>query len=183
MRPTVKAPTYITRVLNDFPDHRDLQRRQTLLLQGDVSRHAYYIESGCLRLCYNDDGNDITVQFFQPGEIVASLESFLKGEPSRFGIEAIVPSSVRVIDKVRFEEHMNASGSLRDFLFEALLTRLSDYQTLFLNRIMESPEKRYRHLLAQNPALFEIVPQHYIASFLGVTPVSLSRIRKKVEES
>lgn len=179
----MKAPHYITHILSDFPVHRDLQRRQTLLLQGDVSCHAYFIESGCLRLWYNDDGNDISVQFFQPGEIVASLESFLKGEPSRFGIEAIVPSTVRVIDKSSFEEHLKASGGLRDFLFDALLTRLSDYQTLFLNRIMDSPEKRYRHLLAQNPGLFEVVPQHYIASFLGVTPVSLSRIRKKVEDS
>lgn len=179
----MKAPEDVREALNAFSEHKDLRRRQTLLLQGDISRHIYYIETGCLRLWYNDDGKDISVQFFLPGEIVASLESFLKDEPSRFGIEAVVPSSVRVIDKPAFEQHMSASGRLRDFLFEALLTRLTDYQTLFLNRIMDNPEARYRHLLEQNPGLFDVVPQHYVASFLGMTAVSLSRIRKKVSGS
>lgn len=176
----MKAPKSLTDVLAEVATRRVLQRRETLLLQGDVSVRAYFVESGCLRLWYNDDGNDITVQFFLPGELVASLESFLKDQPSRFGIETVAPSTVRQIEKAAFDRHMSAPGASHDFLVEALLTRLSDYQNLFLNRIMESPEQRYRHLMAQNPALFDTVPQHYIASYLGITPVSLSRIRRKV---
>ncbi len=156
-------------------------KRQPLLHQGDVSTHAHFVESGCLRLWYNDDGNDITVQFFLPGDTVASLESFFHGKPSRFGIEAILPSVVHTVTREQFQDHMAHDVGFKDLLFDMLVARMADYQGLFLNRIMESPEQRYRDLLKHQPILCETVPQHYLASFLGITPVSLSRIRNKIE--
>jgi hypothetical protein len=58
---------------------------------------------------------------------------------------------------------------------------MADYQDLFVDRIGKPPEERYRALLEQDPHVLDIVPLHYIASYLGITPVSLSRIRKKVQ--
>ncbi len=155
-------------------------RGQTLLLQGDISDTAYLVESGCLRLCHNDDGRDITVQFFRSGDLVASLESFMKRLPSLFGIESIHPTVVYAVHKSRIDALMAQSGDMQALLFEGVVGRFAEYQGLFLSRITDNPEKRYKQLLSRDPNLFETVPQHFIASYLGITPVSLSRIRKKI---
>lgn len=169
--------------LRDSARREAYAKRQPLLHQGDVSTHAHFVESGCLRLWHNNDGNDISVQFFLPGDTVASMESFFHGTPSRFGLEAILPSVVYTVGKAEFQGQMARNPHFRELLLEVLVQRMADYQGLFLNRIMESPEERYRDLVARQPLLCETVPQHYLASFLGVTPVSLSRIRKRVENS
>ncbi|WP_026479058.1 Crp/Fnr family transcriptional regulator [Ahrensia sp. 13_GOM-1096m] len=158
----------------------EFRKKETLLHQGDVSKHAYVVQEGCLRLWHNNDGTDITVQFFLPGEIVASLDSFIHATPSNFSIEAVTFTVVNAMDKASYDSLIDQSPEFGSFMFKGMVKRVADYQNLFLNRIMENPENRYRHLIEQDPELFEIVPQHYIASYLGVTPVSLSRIRKKV---
>ena len=167
--------------LRSHATRRAFPRKSALLRQGDVSTHAFVVDTGCLRLWHiGEDGTDTTVQFFPEGEVVSSFESFLQGQPSRFGIEAVVPTDVWEISRTVFSDLSAQSPEFRDQMFAVIIARLAVYQNLFLNRIMESPESRYRGLVEQNPKLFDTVPQHYIASYLGVTPVSLSRIRKKV---
>lgn len=167
--------------LKGLTTRRASKRRESLLLQGDVSQQGYIVESGCLRLWYNNDGQDITIQFFLAGGFVASLDSFLKQRPSRFGIEAIGPTVIRSISRDAFLGKLEETPGLRDVMFDAVVERMADYQDLFLSRIMQTPEQRYRHLVETTPELLDIVPHHYIASFLGVTPVTLSRIRTKIK--
>ena len=160
---------------------RNLVKKQTLLHQGEVSRHAYLVKSGCLRMWYNDSGDDITVKFFIPGDVVASLESFYNETPSTFGIESILPTQVMAVSKAVVTQALEQSPQFKDEMLSISISCMTDYQNLFLNRIMKNPEDRCKLLLEQNPQLFEIVPHHYIASYLGITPVSLSRIRKRAE--
>src|ERR1700741_352771 len=75
-----------------------------LLNEGDVSRSAYFIKQGCLRLWFNNKGKDITFQFFFENEAVSSVESFRSGEPSLFSIESIEPTTVYVISKKSFQQ-------------------------------------------------------------------------------
>ena len=67
----------------------------------------------------------------------------------------------------------------REFLHEILFQRLEHYARLFLSRIRDTPEQRYKNLLRDHPEIIQRIPQHYIASYLGITPVSLSRIRNR----
>jgi len=160
----------------------ELGRKASLLDQGEVSRKLHFVEAGCLRLYYVDeDGEDVTLFFFMEGEMVASFESFLIAEASEFGIEAVVPTVVQVVEKDSVFKALDENPEFRNLTFDILISRLASYQRLFLNTIRFSPQKRYEELVKSNPKLFETVPQHYIASYLGVTPVSLSRIRKKYE--
>ena len=132
---------------------------------------------------FNDDGNDVSVKFFLPGDVVSSLDSFYLGVPSKFGIETIVPTTVRSSEeRVLLDRLANAAG-FKDQMIEVAVHCISDYQELFLNRIVENPEHRYRTLMERQPELFETVPHHYIASYLGITPVSLSRIRKRIAQN
>ena len=72
---------------------------------------------------------------------------------------------------------------IKEDLFEILLQRLEDYCMLFLSRIKDNPKKRYIDLLENQPEIIKRIPQQYIASYLGITPISLSRIKKKIHFS
>lgn len=171
----------IETAFKDLGKTRNLYKKSSLLHQGTVSKSVYFVKSGCLRMCYNDNGNDITIKFFIAGDIVASLDSFYHGKPSKFSIESVIPSSVVSIDKAAFDKMYHDSLELRDDMLSISIACMCDYQDIFLNRIMKTPEERFHWLMENNAILFEIIPHHYIASYLGMTPVSLSRIRNRTK--
>ncbi|MBR4995134.1 MAG: Crp/Fnr family transcriptional regulator [Alistipes sp.] len=157
---------------------------KTVLLEaGAVSIHMYLIRSGCARLWYNNNGEDITLQFFMPGQVVASFDSILHNIPSEFTLETILPTEVDVFEKrdieAAFKQNAESSMQLAMQAFELA----SKYKNLFLSRIKDTPQQRYESLLREHPDIVAQIPQHYIATYLGVTPVSLSRIRARIGKS
>lgn len=150
-----------------------------LLEEGEVSHQIFFVRKGCLRLCFNHHGKDISFQFFFENQGVSSFDSFLNGHPSLFGLESIEPSDLVVMQRKDFDRVFQEYPDLKDGFQQILLKRLENYATLFLSRIKNSPAERYAELMEQHPEVILRVPQHYIASYLGVSPVSLSRIRNR----
>ncbi len=150
-----------------------------LLHEGEISGNLYIIQNGCLRMWFNKDGKDITFQFFFEKQGVSSIESFLNKEPSSFTLETIEPSVLLVLSKTNFDILIKEIPRFKDGFFNFVTQRLGHYRKLFLSRIKDSPQERYLDLVKNNPHIFERVPQHYIASYLGITSVSLSRIKNK----
>jgi CRP-like cAMP-binding protein len=157
----------------------EIPAKTILLREGQISKRAFFIEKGCLRSWFNNNGKDITFQFFFEGQGVSSVESFKTNQPGLFNVESIEPCIVQCISKKDFEFVLDRSPEIREDIDNHILQRLFFYQKLFLSRIKDNPEKRYRELLKQHPEILQRVPQHYIASYLGITPVSLSRIRNR----
>lgn len=157
----------------------EVPAKTVLLREGEISKKAFYIEKGCVRAWFNNDGKDVTFQFFFEGQGVSSIESFRTNQPSLFTIETIEPCILRSVSKIDFQTILDKSPLIRQQIEEQTFQRLIFYQKLFLSRIKDNPEKRYRDLLKNNPEILQRVPQHYIASFLGITSVSLSRIRNR----
>jgi len=157
----------------------DIPAKTVLLEEGDVSKYGYFIKKGCLRLWFNNKGKDVTFQFFFENEGVSSIESFRTGEPSLFTIESIEPSTILKISKKDFGKIFMENLAYREILNEIIYSRLSFYSKLFMSYIKNTPEERYQDLLKNNPHIIKRVPQHYIASYLGITSVSLSRIRNR----
>jgi CRP-like cAMP-binding protein len=157
---------------------------ETLLREGDVAHRLFFVEKGGLRLWHNDDGRDITVQFFLEGQVVASFESLYLKSPSLFSISCFEPSEIVAVDGDALLEVASSSSSSPPELMAVLVNHIShrfiDYTRYFLDRIEKSPEERYRSLAASDPALVARVPQHELASYLGITPVSLSRIKGRM---
>lgn len=153
--------------------------RTILLREGEISRKAYYIEKGCVRLWFNNNGKDVTFQFFFEGEGVSSIESFRTRQPSLFTIETIEPCILHTITQKDFQSILDNSPAIRKQVEEYNFRRLILYQKLFLSRIKNTPQQRYEELLKSYPKILQRIPQHYIASYLGITPVSLSRIRNR----
>lgn len=162
-----------------FFKREELPAKTILLKEGQTSERMFYIEKGCVRLSFNKDGKDITFQFFFEGEGVSSAESFRNEEPSLFSIETIEPSILHILSKKDYFTMIESSTLIKQELEQQTFERLMYYQKLFLSRIKNSPEERYNELVKQSPHILQRVPQHYIASFLGITSVSLSRIRNR----
>jgi CRP-like cAMP-binding protein len=162
-----------------FFKREEIPAKRILLKEGDVSERMFYIEKGCIRLSFNNDGKDVTFQFFFEGEGVSSAESFRSNEPSLFSIETIEPCVAHILNKKDFAIMIERSPLIKQELEEQIFQRLMYYQKMFLSRIKNSPEERYKELMEQSPHILQRVPQHYIASFLGITSVSLSRIRNR----
>lgn len=157
---------------------------KTLLLQeGEISCNAYYIEKGMARAWYNNDGKDVTFQFFLENTMFSSLESFKKGLPSMVSFETIEPCILYKIsrsDVEAFLEEIYENPELRNLFMDALFERIFDYMKHFFSFIKDTPQQRYLNLVRQKPEIIKRVPQHYIASYLGITTVHLSRIKSKI---
>ncbi len=160
-------------------EEKEIPSKTVLLREGEVSNTIFLIKKGCLREWFNKDGKDITFQFFFEGQPVASIDSFMNKKPSLFSIESIKSSTIVSIERKYFENLLDTysefKNGFQDFIFE----RFRNYSQLFLSRIKDTPQERYDELIKKHPEIIKQVPQHYIASFLGVTPISLSRIRNR----
>jgi CRP-like cAMP-binding protein len=161
-----------------FFKREEIPARTILLQEGQISERMFYIEKGCIRLSFNKDGKDITFQFFFEGEGVSAAESFRSNEPSLFSIETVEPCIVHVLHKKDYAVIIERSPILKAEMEEQTFQRLMYYQKMFLSRIKNSPEERYKELIEQSPHILQRVPQHYIASFLGITSVSLKPDQK-----
>ena len=153
--------------------------RALLVAEGKIARKISYIEAGIARAWFQSDGKEITFQFISEGQFVSSFESFLNNARSWYNIETIEPMLVYSISIEEFRRKIAVFPHIRDFYNNYVQQRLLAYQQLFISRIRDSPEERYRQLLREHPETVQRVPQHYIASYLGITSVSLSRIRNR----
>lgn len=160
-------------------EYLSVPSKAILLEEGKVAEKLYLIRKGCLRLFFYNEGKDITFQFFFEGDFVASFDSLYKRTPSLFYLESIEPTELTAIRREDFYNLINNNLSFRLLYEEKLIDRFHAYQQLFLSRIKNTPQQRYEELLKEYPNIIQRVPQHYIASYLGITPVSLSRIRNR----
>ena len=163
-----------------FQKRIDVPAKTVLLEEGKISGHYIFVEKGCIRAAFNNNGNDKTVQFFFENEGLTSFESFLKNTPSLFTLETIEPSIIYLLPKIHvnnlMDELSREPGFLNMFL-EISAERQLHYMHEFVSFIRDTPEQRYRNLLKERPHIVKRVPQHYIASYLGITRVHLSRIK------
>ena len=154
-----------------------------LLKEGEISKKLFLIEKGCIRVWFNNNGKDITFQFFFENSTVASIESFRKKIPSPVTIETIEPSVLWWIHKKdvdRIIAEISEIPELRDKFINALFERTFDYMKHFFSFIKDTPTQRYLNLIEEKPQIIKRVPQHYIASYLGISTVHLSRIKNKM---
>lgn len=158
---------------------QEVPSKTILLEEGKISRTMFFIEKGCLRTWVNNDGKEITTQFFFEGDSVSSIESFRTNQPSLYSIESIEPCILQTISQNDFQNVLENSPEMKKEIQEHLFRRLIQSQQLFYSYLKNNPQKRYEELIEKHPEILQRVPQHYIASYLGITSVSLSRIRNR----
>ena len=167
-------------ILSTFSEPEiEVKPKTVLLEEGKIADKIFFIHKGCLRLFFHNEGADITFQFFFENDLVASFSSFYYCQPSSFSLESIENSELSIIGRDDFFKLVEMNPSVRKLYEKTLIERFHTYQQLFLNHIKYTPKQRYDMLLKERPDIIQRVPQHYIASYLGITPVSLSRIRNR----
>jgi CRP-like cAMP-binding protein len=171
----------ISRDIREIFEHRELPSKHILLKEGEIADRMFLVEKGCLRSYFYKDGKDITFQFFFEKDGVASAESFFENKPSRFYIEAIEKTVIMAFQKKQYLETMENMPELKNMMFAGIQKRLFQYMDYMMSYIKDTPAERYLNLMKTRPEIIKRVPQHYIASYLGMTPVSLSRIRNKIK--
>lgn len=160
--------------------HEENHPAKTILLhEGDKARYIYFIKKGCLRMWINSNGADITTQFFFEGSMIASLESLLKDEPSDYTLETVEPCTVVVMTRQDFLLLKETDPDFKTWFDSLILERFFYYSKHLISYLRTKPQQRYNELLEKHPQILQRVPQLYIASYLGITPVSLSRIRNR----
>lgn len=159
-----------------------VSKKDILIQQGEVANSIYFIKSGILRMWHNADGNDITLQFFEANQLIASFESFYLKKTSKFTLEVIEDGEILEITKRELDTILASDDSIQEILMNYTCERFIEYMNLFLSRIKNTPEQRYIELVAEYPDMIEKIPHHYIVSYLGITPVSLSRIRNRLKK-
>lgn len=164
----------------------EVPSKTVLLKEDETSKKMFLIEKGCVRVWFNNNGKDITTQFFFENNMVASIESFRKNIPSPVTVETIEPSVLWWIHKEnldRIVEEIKNIPQLRDMFIDRIFERTFDYMKHFISFIKDTPHERYLNLIKEKPQIVLRVPQHYIASYLGITTVHLSRIKNKWAKS
>lgn len=156
------------------------QRGDKVVNQGDVSDSIYYVERGLLREYYFKNNKSVTEYLAADGTIVMSIESLFREEPSRLVIEALEPTLVYALPKRQLEEvalhNVNIQILYRKILEESLI--ISQRRADLLR--FESAKDRYVKLCKLNPQVIMKAPLVYIASYLQMTPETLSRVRSAV---
>jgi CRP/FNR family transcriptional regulator, anaerobic regulatory protein len=159
---------------------KKLKKKEFLLQEGTICKHAYFINRGCLRYFYLVDGIENTGQFFFENTWYTDYDSFLLSKPSRQNIQALEDSEILCLSKSDLLEVYEAIPKFEKFgriMAENAFIKLKSKNEMILN---QSAEERYLKLLKERPKVVERIPQHYIASYLGIKPPSLSRIRKSI---
>ncbi|GAA4048273.1 Crp/Fnr family transcriptional regulator [Hymenobacter glaciei] len=158
---------------------RHLSRHDFLLQAGQVSDTYFFISRGLLRsFALDPDGTEVTTGLAGPGQVVFEVASFFNRTPSLEYIQALTDCEGWCLSYQQLNELFHARSEFREFGRGVLVRGFAALKARMLATITESASARYEHLLQAHPELLLHVPLKYIASYLGITDTSLSRIRK-----
>lgn len=159
---------------------RTFQKNETISTQDQLNRNVYFVDEGLARTFYYENGKDITTNFFTEGKIFANIDTIFQDAPTRYNMEAIEESVITYCSYRKLEELCNVSLTAANFsryvlgnLMMQMSRRISSLQYM-------TAKEKYKNLLEENPGIILRAPLGMIASYLGISQETLSRIRSDV---
>jgi CRP-like cAMP-binding protein len=166
-------------IVDSLLKSRTLRKRQYLLQAGEVCHHENFIIKGCLRAYTTDAGGQEHIAMFGIEDWwISDLYSFLSGTPATQHIDALEDSEVLSIEKSDLEKLYVEVPQFNRFFRVMLQNAFVANQQRILASISQTAEKQYLNFVKKYPTLEQRVPQHQVASYLGITPETISRIRR-----
>lgn len=169
----------ITKLMSNL-ETRVVKKNDLVLREGEICKHVSYINKGLVRLYFVKDGKEYNSGFFEEGTWFSEYASFLHKKPSLFYIEAMENTELFLLN---FENMQKLYGLAK--AFERLGRLIAEdlfykYVKRNMSLLLDTPEERYESFQKENPSLLNVIPLKHIASYVGVEPESLSRIRKRM---
>jgi CRP/FNR family transcriptional regulator, anaerobic regulatory protein len=165
-------------ILESFSE-LSLNKNECWIKKGDICNHLAFVKSGILRVFNEIDIEETTFGFVFENAFSTALTSFAYQVPSEWSIQAVTKTELLVINR---ENHFKLINNISNWLEVdnyLLLQAYTSLESRMLDHIQLNAEQRFNGLFAQNPGIFNLVPLKYIASSLGITPETLSRLRKR----
>jgi len=170
-------------VVKTFFTPKKLRKRQYLLQEGEPCKYLAFVEKGILR-SYNVDNKGVEhiIHFAMEGWWMGDIYSFLSGEPSGYNIDAIEDAELLMITLDGFEQMMVKVPRMERYFRILFQNNIISKERRLISSISYSAEEKYLRLAESSPELLQRIPLNLVASYLGITPETLSRIRKKLAQ-
>jgi len=161
---------------------KKLRKRQFLLQEGEVCKYVAFVNKGALRrYTVSEKGDEHILQFAFEGWTIADLYSFITAEPSTSYIDALEDCELLLLNKQNQDELMNAIPKMQRYFFLNIQNAYVALQRRMTAAISLTADEKYLQLVKTYPHIVQRVPQHMIASYLGISPETLSRLRKQLK--
>jgi len=155
-----------------------LERNEFLKVKGQTNTNLYYVVNGSLRIFVYHELEEHTIRLGYKDNFIASLDSFISEAPSDLYIQSIKKTELKVISKKNFLNFIHSSNQNLQIWLEVLSQLVYQQIEREQDLLISSPIERYKRVLKRSPMLFQEIPNKYIASYLRMTPETLSRIKK-----
>lgn len=168
------------KIFGDLSTIKEFKKKEIIIEQGTIENHLSFIVKGCVAILTYHNGNEICTNFFIENSFFSSYVSFLKREPSKFRILAIKDTIVEQIDFESLEKAYSLSANHQKYgrnIAESLYIKSSER---IISLITKTAEERYLEFVQEHSDFIQHIPLKYLATYLGITPVSLSRLRNKI---
>lgn len=156
------------------------QKGSYLLKTGQIAHNAYYVIEGCVREYEIVEGEEKTTAFYTENQSVINFHSMTNSSPSKINFVCAETTTVSVLNADKEEQLYRQYPRFEKFCRSGMEQMMGEKQMLLSDYIVLKPEQRYLKLLKDRPKLINRVPQHQIASYLGIKAETLSRIRRRI---
>jgi len=178
MDPISHLKAEIDRLAPDLlSDTIQLKRHDFLGVPGRVDRNTYFVEEGAIRIFYQSETEEHTIRFAYQDSIFAPLYSILLNQPTQFHYQALRKTRLQVIAYPALRQFLDQQATFQGMWTKIMEQLVIDQMEREIDLITESPRERYERVLARSPRLFQEIPYKYIASYLRMSPETLSRLR------
>jgi CRP-like cAMP-binding protein len=161
--------------------YKTIEKNSFFLTEGKICDDYIFLQSGFMRaFAHNTEGREVTTNFYSAGQVVFEVSSFFNRTRSKENIQALTNCEGWNINYDQLNGLFHSLPEFREFGRSVLVKGFAALKNRMLNMITETAEQRYAQLLQANPEIFQHAPLKHIASYLGITDTSLSRIRKEM---
>ena len=154
-----------------------------LLREGQTAKEAYFVIEGCVREYKLSNGEEKTSAFFTEEQSVINFDSMINQTPSKINFVCEEPSTLAVLDMEKEKNLYKKHPRFETFCRNGVEKMIGEKHDQLVDSITLKPEQRYLKLMQERPGLINRVPQYHIASYLGIKPETLSRIRKRIAKN